>query len=120
MHSIWKRTYDDLHGKEVAWRWLQCIPAEYAFVRHSNAGVRRTQFLPLEGGEVGADLDNVVARAFIHVGIVVLQVVEDVLRQRAVPRANLIDDEVLVREELEQVLGNEALRYGAAVVRLPT
>ena len=82
--------------------------------------MRCAQFLPLEGGEVGADLDNVIPRAFIHVGIVVLQVVEDVLRQRAVPRANFIDDEVLVREELEQVLGNEALRYGAAVVRLPT
>ena len=120
MHSIWKRTYDNLHGEEVAWRWLQRIPAEYAFVRHSNAGVRCAQFLPLEGGEVGADLDNVVARAFVHVGIVVLQVVEDVLRQRAVPRANLIDDEVLVREVLQEVLGDQALSNGPAVPRLPT
>ena len=97
-------THDDLHRKEVTWCRFPCIPAEYASVMDRHARVRGTELFPLQVREICANLDDVIPRPLVYVGIVLPQVVEDVKGKRTVPCANLVDDEVLVREVLQQVL----------------
>ena len=79
-----------------------------------------TELLSLQRSQVLANLYDVVTCPLINVGIVFSEIVKDVLGKRAIPRPNFVDDEVLVREVLQEVLGDQALSNGPAVPRLPT
>lgn len=68
--------------------------------------------------ETGTNLNDIVPRALVYHRIILLQVVENIHCERPVSSANFIDDEVLIREVLEEVLGYQALRDGLCVVRL--
>lgn len=87
-------------------------------VRHSDVRMFVQQQLTLQLGKAPTDLNDIVTRPFVHVRMLVAYVVEDILRQSAVARSNLINDEVFVRKVLEQVLSQKTLRYRLAVPRL--
>lgn len=102
-------THDDLHGEEEAGRGLACVPAENALVHYVHAGVLVGELLALQAREVATNLNDAVSSAVVHFGVALLDVVQDIAREGAIARTNLVDNEVLVGEVLEQVFRHETL-----------
>ena len=74
--------------------------------------------LLLNFGQVSANLNNIVPCPLINVGIDVLQILEDTFRQRTVPCANFVDDEVFIGEVLKQVFRHKAFCDSLTIIWL--
>lgn len=78
-------------------------------MHYVHAGVLVGELLALQAREVATNLDDAVSSAVVHFGVALLDVVQDVAREGAIARTNLVDNEVLVGEVLEQVFRHETL-----------
>ena len=81
---------------------------EDALVGYRHARVV-LQFPFLQLHQAATDLHDVVPRPFVHLWVSVSDIVEDVQGKRPIPSSNLVNDEVFVREILEEVFGHNAL-----------
>jgi len=68
------------------------------------------QFPSLQLRQTVANFHDVVPGPFIHLWVSVSDVVENVQGERSVPSSNLVNNEVFVREVLEEVFGYDAPR----------
>lgn len=91
---------------------------ENALVHNVNTRVDILQFLLLQLRQTPADFDNVVPRAFVNARVFVTNVVQDVKGQSPVTGTDLVNDEILIREVLEQVFRDKTFREGLPVVWL--
>lgn len=92
----------DFHGEEEARRGDVLVPFEDGTVHNvhlvpvaARLG-RREEVLVLEGGEVGGNLNDVVPRAGVHLGVYFADVVEDVEHEGASAGAHFVDEQVVV------------------------
>lgn len=83
----------------------------------TTGGSGGSEFGSLAGGEGGGDFDDFVLRAGVDVRVAFADVVEDVEHQGAVPRAEFVDDEVVMEGVLrEDVVCDKVAGNGFAVV----
>jgi hypothetical protein len=75
---------------------------EYALVGYADAGMPGDEELLLSLCETTTNLYDVVVGTLVDLGIRAPDKVEDVHGQRAISGADLVDDEVLVREALQE------------------
>ena len=83
----------------------------------TRMGLGKFGLLPLH--QAAANFDDVVARTFVHVGIFLLQEIEDVHGKCAVSCTNFVDHKVFVWEVLEQVFRDKTPSDGTSIPRLP-
>jgi hypothetical protein len=86
-----------------------------AFVDHIHTRMRVVQFILLQLDQIAANLDNIITGAFVHARVFLADIIEDVQGKGAIPGANFINDEIFVREVLEQVFRDDALSDGLSV-----
>jgi hypothetical protein len=67
------------------------------------------QFTLLQLGQAAADFNDVVPHSFVCLRVTVSDIVEDVQGKGSVPGSDLVNDEVFVREVLEEIFGYDAL-----------
>lgn len=118
-HVVWE-IVDDLEREEEAWVGDVGLPFEDALVDDVDlVGVRAVCGVrALRVCEPVADLDDPVFGPRVDVGVGGADVVEDVAHHGPVAGAELVDDQVVVGEEREFVVGDEVATDGFAVVRL--
>lgn len=95
-----------------------CIPVKYTLVRDLDARMDRQQFISLVSRQPLTNLDDVVVGPFVHLWVLLFDIVQYVQGKCTISSANLIYYEVLVWKVLEKVLRDEALGYRLAIVRL--
>jgi len=64
----------------------------------------------LQFGQAAANFHDVVPHPFVHLRVSVSDVVENIEGKSSVPGSNLVNDEVFVREVLEEIFKHDALR----------
>ena len=122
-HGVVRKVVEHLECQEEARLWHERVPCEYAAVHDLHpVGVARVQgrgrqVRGLRAGQLGADLDDAETRARVDGRISRAYVIEDVEHQRAVARAQLVDEQVVVRVVRQQVVLHQVARDGLAVVR---
>ena len=77
-----------------------------------------TELLLLKPCEVSTNFDDLISCAVVNFRVAVLDIVEYVERESAIPCTNLIDDEIFVWEVLEQIFREQALSNSLAIPRL--
>lgn len=77
---------------------------------------RERFFLSL--GKAPTNFDDRVSCSFIHLGVVVMDKVEYIHRQRTIPGTDFIYYEVFIRKIFKKIFGNKALGNGLTIVRL--
>lgn len=128
-----RETNENFEREEEAGLGDDPLPVEYTPAQHLDLGrmpsalrsaLHRSNSIaagrppPLQALKPLADLDDAVARALVHIGLLHRDVVQDVAHQSPVSRANLVNDQVLVGEQIELVLGDEEARNRPAIPRL--
>ena len=113
---------EDFQRQEPARFQHRRVPVEDAAVDDLHvlcvaaAGGCLGELLGLQRGEVGADFDDFELRVFVHFWIQIADVVQDVQHQRAVARADFVDDQVVVGVVRQLVVYYQVARDGFAVV----
>ena len=100
-------THDDFHGDEHTRGVFLLIPVEDTLVSYCHAWVV-LQFPLLQLCQAAANFHDVVPHPFVHLWVSVSNVVEDVQGKGSVTGSNLVNDEVFVREVLEEIFSYDA------------
>ncbi len=79
-----------------------------------------TELLSLQRSQVLANLYDVVTGPLVDIWVVFSEIFQDVQCKCAIARPDFVNDEILARKVLQEVLRDEALGDGPAIPRLPT
>jgi hypothetical protein len=109
-------THDHLQGDEEATGVISNVPVENALIENLNSRMLCGQLVPLQLGQFGADFDDIISYSLVNVGrILVANVIEHVASECAVPGADLINDQIVIRIALEHIFGEYTLSDGLTV-----
>ena len=94
------------------------VPVKDALVCDSNTRMGFAKFFALFFRQLTTYFDYGVSSPLVNLWVFVTNVVEDVIRQCTIARADLVKIEIFVREVLQQVLRDKASRKGLSIPRL--